>query len=168
MIFKIRSAGGNLGVRAIMAVIIIEALISCTNPSPYFTERVTTAESDGFVVNCAQVYVPGSSNECWQPARADVLLFEQGLKSFLDRQPPARTTKIYRELGKYKRHYEGYIMNKRRMLVTSFYHESTDIVRKGEWKRAPVGVLGGGDDYFTIKFDVERKEYREFWINADA
>jgi hypothetical protein len=105
----------------------------------------------------------------WTPTEDNVRELETLLPTYLD-SPAAlsklRYTSIRSQLSHYKRQYWGESSGTRRIIRVHFFHEETPIVQKGGWLKSAVSVMGGGDRYLRITYDLDKKQFSELWINA--
>ncbi len=109
------------------------------------------------------------SADLWTPTSADVREAESLLSAYLLTPAAARVlrgTRIPAELRDYKRQYWGLIRQKEREIFIHFYHQDTPVVRTGKWLLTTVSVAGGGDQYFHVVYDVQRKTFRDLRVNA--
>lgn len=109
------------------------------------------------------------SADLWTPTSADVREAESLLPAYLATSAAARVlrgTRIPGELRNYRRRYWGLIRHSKREIFIHFYHQDTPVVRTGKWLLARVSVAGGGDQYFHVVYDVQRKTFRELSVNA--
>ncbi len=100
----------------------------------------------------------------WEPARGDVLQFEEGLAGYLREARNERSPELWRKLGDYKRQYVGVIEDGRKVIYANFFCSALRI----DWKTKPIAVEDGGDCYFQIKYEIETKRYRDLQINGEA
>jgi len=105
----------------------------------------------------------------WTPTENEVRDLETLLPTYFD-SPAAlsklRYTSIRSQLSHYKRQYWGESRGNRRIIRVHFFHEETPVVQKGGWLKSAVSVMGGGDRYFRITYDLDRKQFSELWVNA--
>jgi len=135
-------------------------------PNPEF-ERVREGTIDGVILPP----LTGPTDQpvqWWRPTRSEVLEVEGHIPSFLRHRLGNTTPKITEGLAQYKRQYTGFWKDGRRLLAISFFHESSRGVREGIWLRVHLSVAGGGDNYFRIWYDVKKKEFYYFSVNAPA
>ena len=113
---------------------------------------------DGAIVQSSPQSGDGSAVS-WTPTENDVREAERLLPPYLD-TPAAlsrlRYTSIRSQLSRYKRQYWGTSDGNRRFIRIHFFHEETPIVQKGGWLKSAVSVMGGGDRYFRIKYELGR------------
>jgi len=108
-----------------------------------------------------------SSADMWTPNDADVRAAEQLLPSYIN-SPGARLrgTRIRSELARYRRQYWGVNRNGRREILIQFFHEDTAVGQKGIWRREPVTVRGGGDQFFRIVYRAQERRFSGLQVNA--
>lgn len=70
------------------------------------------------------------------------------------------------ELQAYKRQYWGQKIGKRREIRILLFHQESQVVKRGSWLKTAVGVAGGGDDYFSVTYQLERKRFSNLRVNA--
>lgn len=105
----------------------------------------------------------------WTPTEQDVREAERLLPAYLASREAAtrlRNTRIAAQLSRYKRQYWGEMQGSQRLIRIVFYHEDTSVVQKGGWLRTAISVAGGGDRYFQVSYEMDRKRFRNLWVNA--
>ena len=108
-------------------------------------------------------------SQVWTPTEADVREAERLLPEYLDSRDAAlalRGSRIRAELERYKRQYWGVIRGGQRDILIHFYHVDTDVGRKQLWLRGMLAVAGGGDHFFRITYQMQRKRFAMLQINA--
>jgi len=134
--------------------------------------RTTGPGYDGAIVERGAH--PGGRNSVnaalgWTPTENDVREAEKLLPTYLVSPEAAlklRHTRIASQLGRYKRQYWGERNGSRRLIRLLFYHEETPVVQKGAWLRTAVSVSGGGDRYFRVTYEMDRKRFTNLWVNT--
>jgi hypothetical protein len=139
------------------------ALISIAAPTPVPTPlvdlgpRVTGASFDGVIVN--------SSLGEWTPSREQVDTLELLLPAYVKSQVK-RVGRLEKPLFQYKRQYSGWLDQGKHLIIVTFFHRDTDIVKSGQWLRVLTTVAGGGDNFLSARYDAGSKAFLEFSING--
>jgi len=105
----------------------------------------------------------------WTPTATLVREAETLLPIYLDSSAAAsrlRYTAIRSQLAQYKRQYWGLSSGNRRVMQIHFFHQETPVVQKGRWLKSVVSVMGGGDRYFHVTYESERRSFTGLWVNA--
>jgi hypothetical protein len=114
----------------------------------------------------------GDQTDFWTPATADVLALEEQLPSYLRRElarvppdlrPHPDNPPLWQKALSYHRQYAGVLNHRRQVIAGNFF--CSDVQR--DWHKELVEVVGGGDCFFGIKYDVEDRRIFDLWINAD-
>jgi hypothetical protein len=110
----------------------------------------------------------------WTPARADVLALEQRLPEYmrveLDRQARARDYPIdkknplWERAKTYKRQYVGIRRQKQRIVYANFFCNASG----SNWRTTPVDVDDGGDCYFQVEYDVDKRTFADLSLNGSG
>lgn len=100
----------------------------------------------------------------WTPVESDVRAFEAGLVAFLQEAAPAASPDLWQKQQTYKRQYAGLIREGRRLIYASFFCDTMG----EEWRRSPLFVADGGDCFFQLSYDAERKTYADLMINGES
>jgi hypothetical protein len=102
----------------------------------------------------------------WTPAKADILLLEEKLPSFLQensqsfrREPP-----VWEQLDSYKRQYAGLVLNGRNIIYGNFFCSDVG----ADWKKEWIFVMDGGDCFFQLQFDTVSSTFSGLMVNGDA
>lgn len=99
----------------------------------------------------------------WTPDEADV---RQAEPAVLERIG-AEETELLDRLGEYLCQFIGIVAEGRRRICFNFFHSDQDEAR-GNWRREPVCVLDGGDDYFHAVYDMDSGRCVAFHVNGEA
>jgi hypothetical protein len=105
----------------------------------------------------------------WTPTADLVREAETLLPKYLESSAAAsklRNTAIRSQLALYKRQYWGLSSGNRRVMQIHFFHEKTPVVQEGRWLKSVVSVMGGGDRYFHVTYESERRSFTGLWVNA--
>jgi hypothetical protein len=109
----------------------------------------------------------------WTPALADALALEQRLPDYLRRRVPSEYRRagwkppsppLWERAPSYKRQYVGIRRKGRRVIYANFFCAGSE----DSWRTRPVSVDDGGDCYFQVEYDVDRRTFSELSINGDA
>lgn len=127
-----------------------------------YRPRITTQTFDGVIYNyCLFLDTPDE----FEITDKMVHEVERKLLEFIEDKLNSNS-RIRRELSRYKRLYRGIVKENRRYMIINFIHEKTHHIQEGDWLRKFFYVIGGGDDYFTIWYELEADEFTELTINA--
>jgi len=156
------------------AQIVLFGVIAVAQAQGLLPLRTTGPGYDGVIIRVNEQEPSGrgvSPKSCcqWTPIEAQVREAEALLPAFLasrDAVATVRGTRVRSELQAYKRQYWGQKIGKRRQIRILLYHQESQVVKKGGWLKTAVGVAGGGDDYFQVTYDVERKRFSNLRVNA--
>jgi hypothetical protein len=100
----------------------------------------------------------------WTPGEEDVLALEAGLTEYLRAAAQQRSPDLWQEQVTYKRQYAGLIRDGHRLIYASFFCATVD----STWRQQVLFVMDGGDCYFQLTFDVERRTYGDLMVNGEA
>ena len=109
----------------------------------------------------------------WTPALADALALEQRLPDYLRRKVPPQYRRrgwkppsppLWERAPSYKRQFVGIRPKGRRVIYANFFCEGSE----DYWRTRPVSVDDGGDCYFQVEYDVDKRTFSELQINGDA
>jgi len=118
---------------------------------------ITTGSYEGVVVHSTE------SSDSWTPDQSDVRRFEAALDAYVRQHPPVGLSE---PLHRYKRRYLGGVKKGKRVLIVSFFHETTGIVTSGKWDRMMIGVAGGGECYLRGWYEPTSDRILELSVNA--
>jgi hypothetical protein len=107
--------------------------------------------------------------QVWTPAEDDVREAVKLLPEYLTSPEAAsvlRGSRIKAELPRYKRQYWGVAVCGPREILIHFYHEDSSVGTRGLWLRGIVAVAGGGDKFFRVSYQVQRRHFTKLQINA--
>jgi hypothetical protein len=118
------------------------------------------------------LFRPGTT--AWTPALADVLALERRLPEYmrveLDRQarqrdwPMDKKNPLWDRAKTYKRQYVGVRRQKQRIIYANFFCDPLGT----DWRITPVEVDDGGDCYFQVEYDVEKRSFADLSLNGSA
>jgi len=110
----------------------------------------------------------------WTPDLADVLVLEQRLPGYmrveLDRQARARDWPIdkknplWERAKTYKRQYVGIRRKKQRIIYANFFCDASGT----NWRTTRIDVDDGGDCYFQVEYDVDKRTFADLSVNGSA
>jgi hypothetical protein len=110
----------------------------------------------------------------WTPDLADVLALEKRLPGYmrveLDRQarvrdfPIDKKNPLWERAKTYKRQYVGIRRQKRRIVYANFFCDASGT----NWRATPVDVDDGGDCYFQVEYDVDKKTFADLSLNGSG
>jgi hypothetical protein len=154
--------------------VVLFGVIAVVQAQALLPFRITGARYDGVIIRVNEQEPSGrgvSPESCcqWTPTEAQVREAEALLPAFLGSGEAAATvrgTRLKSELQAYKRQYWGQKIGKRREIRILFYHQESQVVKRGRWLKTAVGVAGGGDDYFSVTYQLERKRFSKLRVNA--
>ena len=111
--------------------------------------------------------------QSFTPTRQEIDRVEVALQTDLetlnkDLINQASTPIIHKKLKKYKRQYFGYIDKNgdRILLINCFWSKNIDFSNR--WLKERIVVLDGGSYYWSIKFNLNRKELFDLNVNGYA
>jgi hypothetical protein len=141
-----------------VAMVIALALVLANPPTPSadLGPRVRGRSFDGVIVRT-------SDPEGWTPSEPQI----EELERLLPRYVRSRVGKgLQRPLFQHKRQYVGWLDHGRKLILVTFFHDSTDIVKSGQWLRILTTVAGGGDNFMSARFDADAAKFVEFGVNG--
>jgi hypothetical protein len=110
----------------------------------------------------------------WTPELADALALERRLPAYmrveLDRQARARDFPIdkknplWERAKTYKRQYVGVRRQKQRIIYANFFCDASG----SNWRSTRVDVDDGGDCYFQVEYDVDKRTFADLSLNGSA
>ena len=107
----------------------------------------------------------------WTPALDDALALEKALpdyiRSELARQRPAAAKSkppLWERAKTYKRQYFGVRTARRRTVYANFFCAD----HGKNWRIEPIVVKDGGDCYFRVEYDVDKRTFSTLVINGEA
>lgn len=100
--------------------------------------------------------------EFWMPTKEQVLDAEAKIERFLKDKPPAQSPDLWQKLPHYKRQYVGFIINGHKRIFCNFYCSEEPLSCK------PVVYEDGGDCFFQIEYNIEKKQVDKISINGEA
>jgi hypothetical protein len=116
------------------------------------------------------IWLYHAGETAWTPAQDDVLALEKALpdhlRTELTRQRTQARSKVplWERAPTYKRQYAGVRRNGRRIVHANFFCRDYG----KNWRTEPIVVKDGGDRYFNIDYDVEKKTFANLSINGEA
>ena len=75
-------------------------------------------------------------------------------------------SRIRAELSRYYRQYWGFISKGRHQLFIQFLHADSAAGQSGRWHQGPLVVMGGGDQFFRVRYDIQTKRFSGLQVNA--
>lgn len=105
----------------------------------------------------------------WTPTEADIREAEARLSGYLTSPEAAavvRGTRIGSELTRYRRQYWGTVVRGQRHVLMLFVHADSSPGRSGLWYRGAFVVMGGGDQFFRVSYDVRTRRFSGLRVNA--
>ena len=153
----------KLAVILLAPVLVVSGLAAETPP----LIRVSGPGYDGAIVRRTQPL--GRMGISWTPTAELVREAETLLPIYLNTSAAAsalRDTAIRSQLSRYRRQYWGLSSGNRRRLQIHFFHDETPVVQKGRWLNSVVSVMGGGDRYFRVTYQPERRSFTDLRLNA--
>jgi hypothetical protein len=117
----------------------------------------------------AWLYRSGAT--AWTPALEDALALEKGLPDYMRRELarqryPKGKPPLWQRAKTYKRQYVGFRTKERRVAFANFFCDELGT----NWRTLtePFDVDDGGDCYFSVEYDVDKRTFSHLLINADA
>jgi hypothetical protein len=147
--------------RQTTVLVFATAFVALAAYSQVIGQRITLAHSDGVVIAFGD-----RPETYWTPSREDILLFEQALTTAVTTNKHVRSTRIGKELQNYKRQYFGVVRTRHRELRVSLFYNSSEAVRDGRWLKSFLQVMGGGDNYWEVTFDIASRRITELLPNG--
>lgn len=168
---------------------IVFVLIACSTPTPPPVEAPTVEEGqpmesppvespptgtrivsgdgyEGVIVGRAEVPAffrafSGESVEGWDPTEADVRAIEGAMPEWLQTAGGELGAPIAPRLRGYRRQYVGVVEGSRRLIYVNAFCSNPP-----NWKEHPVAVDDGGDCYFQLYWDTERRTFERLMVNG--
>jgi len=154
---------------ALLVMVLGATLFYCNSQSESskYGQIVKGRHWEGLIVRTETIPKRKNDPATWTASKKLVLeiepkLHEHILSTFKDK--PGYEW-ILGNLHDYKIQYTGFYEGDTKILAISFMHISQ--VKNGEWKE-PFGVLGGGQNFFSVLYDTEKKTFSKPSVNADA
>ena len=97
----------------------------------------------------------------WTVSRDEALTAESDLKHFLKQRAP----QIFKKLGQYKRQYAGVMRNNEKLIHINFFCGSSF---DKSWMSETIEVDDGGDCFFHVNYDVNKRTFLDFIVNGHA
>jgi hypothetical protein len=148
---------------AVMGALMLAPPVFAQDP-PQFT--VLEARQAAAVLQQCSRFTPKPVTGTWQPAEADIKALEARLLPRLASLHPEKAK------GAYYRQYAGVIIGKRKVIyINAFWVADAKVQHaedKDRWRREPVIVCDGGDDYWGAVYDPATQEISEFEFNGVA
>ena len=116
------------------------------------------------------VFSGSTATAFWTPALADVLALEQRLPDYIRRElgrergQLKRKQPLWERAKTYKRQYVGGRQKERRFVFANFF--CNDFGKS--WRTEPIFVKDGGDCYFSVQYDVDKRTFSQLLINGEA
>ena len=107
-----------------------------------------------------------SGTQHWCPSPEQVVSAEAGMAVFLRGSLAWQSPRIRADLNRYKRQYVGFVRDGRRLIYIQFFHPESRPVRDGSWATSFMTIMGGGDYFFRLLYDPEKKRHFDVWVNA--
>jgi hypothetical protein len=152
----------------VVFLLIVQVFVASCNSMNRYGEVVRGKYFEGLIVRYDDSEPIGKSNPPgWTPGKELFLEIEPSLLKYMNSYgtEPYADRWINAHLFEYKLQIYGDYAGERKVMSIWFYHESK--VKGGAWK-VPFGVLGGGDYFFLIKYDVGSGTFEGPFINFDA
>jgi len=97
----------------------------------------------------------------WTPSEPDIVHAIPHIRKFLSGAAPT----IANRLQQYRCQYFGIIVNGKKGIYCNFFHRDG---HDENWRTEPLFVLDGGDWYFQLEYEVEKKQCLKFRVNGEA
>ena len=97
----------------------------------------------------------------WAPTQSDIDDALPHIKVFLTKHSPA----IAAQLQQYRCQYFGIVVEGKKRVYCNFSHRSAD---HANWRSEPIYVFDGGNMYFQLEYDIEKKQCFNFMVNGEA
>jgi hypothetical protein len=136
----------------------------------YAFEEIKAETIDGVIVTkdrAREFYYSSKLQGYFTPSKQDVLKAEGAVIDYIEDHTPQFKGYPYvpdldYKLANYKRQYVGLVIDGKRKIRLNFFCRTHNI----DWKRYPVGVLGGGGCYFNVQYDIDSGTFSELWTNG--
>jgi hypothetical protein len=102
------------------------------------------------------------SNSFWIPTKDQILEAEDVIEKYLKDKPPTKSPKLWQKLTRYKRQYVGIVVDGSKRIYCNFYCEDRPL------SDDPLAVKDGGDCFFRVEYDIEKRKPYNLLINGDA
>jgi hypothetical protein len=103
----------------------------------------------------------------WIPTREDIAKFEGALPHLIVTTERLAATPLRATLPRYRRRYAGQEVAGSRILCITFIHDESQSVRSGRWRTANrYGIVGGGYQVWSLKFDVDHERVVDIEFQA--
>lgn len=137
-------------------------------PGPDF-ERFAMPKVQGLVVGAgaaAPFYAEitgGTSPRYWTPEKGQLVDLETRLPGYLRaKAPPGSGPR--KDLASYRRQYVGIERDGRSYIFVNAFCETN----RRDWTRKPIVVEDGGDCYFQVEFDPDRRRFERLVIQKGS
>jgi hypothetical protein len=140
-----------------MMIAIALLLANPPTPSADLGPRVHGKAFDGVIVKT-------EDPDGWTPSASQVEELERLLPGYV--KSHVGKGGLQRPLFQYKRQYVGWRDHGRRLIIVTFFHDETNIVKSGQWLRVLTTVAGGGDNFMSARFDSDTGKFLEFGVNG--
>ena len=136
--------------------------------------RVAGPGYEGAIVTAEELLATDSRHltkpaSLWTPTEADIREAEERLAHYLKSpEAPAflRDTHIQSELTRYYRQYWGRVVRGQRQVLMQFFHAESSAGQRGLWHQGPLVVMGGGYQFFRVRYHVQTKRFSDLQMNA--
>ena len=104
--------------------------------------------------------------EYWTPSEEDVLALENGLGTYLQKNPGRfyEGTPAWERLDEYNRQYVGMVLDGKQIIYANYFCDSIET----DWRKDFIFVMDGGDCFFQFKYDVHTAEFFDLQVNGVA
>ncbi len=137
---------------------------------------IKTNEFEGAIIPKEQVpqlkYFDEKREAYWTPTKQDILEAEKLSKNYLekyngdDKYIKTSIATILSRLGQYKRQYVGLIeKNGNKTIWINYFYDNGSF---SNWDKSLVFVLDGGNSFFNIKANLNKKQCYDLRINGVA
>ncbi len=128
---------------------------------PLLGTRVSGDDFEGIILSKEQ-YPEG----WWKIEDKDIKILEDRLKSYVKTHRYMLTTRLVNELPSYRRWYHAKLSAAGEKQINVFLHRSH--VSRAAWLHVMFGVLGGGDNYWHMTYNLKDGTFKDVRCNADA
>jgi hypothetical protein len=103
----------------------------------------------------------GKLTETWTPTKEIIQQIQPDILKYIE----ISNKRIFKNINKYRCQYFGIIVKGRKIIYCNFFW----LMKEDEdWKISPIIYFDGGEDYFQLEYDIEKKKCLNFTVNGEA
>lgn len=148
---------------ALFFCIITVATARAADPAVTNAVVLTPKVAPGVFPQCSR-QTPSDITGYWTPTADEIATLESMLPKYvsaLGRPAPP--------LLEYHRQYVGFISKGKKFIYVNFFHKwPLEHGQLKDWRKVPVNICDGGDYFWGIEFDTEKKQFFNAFFNGQA